>query len=98
MLEAERIVMHPLVVGELAMGNLADRRKTLEYLRGLPAIAPASDEEVHGLVEAHHLNGTGLGWADAHLLAAAKLSGAALLSMDEPLRLAAVRLGVDHRN
>ncbi len=78
------------------MGNLVDRSKTLAYLRGLPAIAPATDEEVFGLVEAHHLNGTGLGWADAHLCAAARIGGTELLSFDESLRKAAVRLGIHH--
>ena len=88
--------MHPLVIGELSMGNFADRKQSLDDLRRIGAIASVSDDEVLGMVEAHRLFGTGLGWADAHLLAAARLAGAAVWSRDEALRKAAARLGIKH--
>jgi predicted nucleic acid-binding protein len=46
------------------------------------------------MIEAHGLPGSGLGWVDAHLLAAALISGAKLLTLDRVLQRIAWRIGV----
>jgi predicted nucleic acid-binding protein len=46
------------------------------------------------LVEAHALAGAGIGWVDAHLLAAARLADTPLWTLDRPLRRAAERLDI----
>jgi hypothetical protein len=46
------------------------------------------------LVESHRLAGTGIGWIDAHLLAAARLAGIGLWTLDGPLVAVAVELGL----
>lgn len=61
-------------------------------------LSPATDEEVYALVEAHRLQGTGLGWADVHLLTATRLSGGTVLSVDASLRRAASQLGLEYKN
>jgi predicted nucleic acid-binding protein len=94
LLEAGLIQMHPFVLGELALGGFRDRRTVLDLLERLPRATTATDEEVMGFIEAAALHGTGIGFVDAHLLAAAKLNGAKLWTRDERLGLAAARLDV----
>ena len=81
-----------VVVGELACGALANRVQILEQLAELPVAAIAEHEEVLRLVQTRRLHGRGLGWIDAHLLAAAILAGCALWTLDKPLGRVAAEL------
>lgn len=95
LLEDGRVISHPFVVGELALGNLRNRREVLEALTQLPQAAQARDEEVLGFIEAHSLHGEGVGYVDAHLLAAVRLTtDARLWTGDRRLRDLAERLSV----
>jgi predicted nucleic acid-binding protein len=94
-LMAERILSHPFVTGEIAMGSLKDRHDVLDLLARLPQADQARDEEVLDLVEQRRLFSLGLGWVDAHLLASTLLTAdAGLWTRDRRLREAAARLGV----
>lgn len=96
LLETGLAATHPVVVGELAMGNLRARDTVLGLLRELPQAVVASHDEVLAYVTRHRLFGIGIGYADAHLLAATKLTaGASLWTRDRRLREAAARLGID---
>ena len=92
LLENGQVRTHLFVVGELACGNLAKRMEVLRLLRELPAVVSATDDEVLAFVERHRLMGAGIGWIDAHLLAAAALTGTKLWSLDAKLTRAARRL------
>lgn len=85
---------HPLVIGELACGNLARRGEVLSLLAALPQAPEARHAEVLLLVESHRLMGRGLGWVDAHLLAATRLGGTRLWTLDRRLETAARELGI----
>jgi predicted nucleic acid-binding protein len=98
LLESGEILMHPMVVGELAMGKLDPRRDILDGLRHLPPAAVATDGEVLAFIETHRLAGTGLGLVDAHLLASARLSDSVLWTFDAVLRRMAHGLGVAFRS
>lgn len=90
LLEAEEVVLHPWVVGELALGHLGPtRRQILSDLRLLPSVEPVIHDEVLSMIEARRLWGTGLGWVDASLLAAALAARVSLWTFDGPLRRAA---------
>lgn len=65
----QRIVMHPFVVGELALGSLPQRRQTLALLDQLPGMRVARIDEVRQMVEARSLHNRGIGWTDAQLIA-----------------------------
>jgi predicted nucleic acid-binding protein len=94
-LNNDRIVVHPFVVGELALGPLPDRKRLLAYLDHLPQLRAASQNEVRQMVEAHSLHNRGIGLIDAHLLAAALLyPGTRLWTRDTSLRKIAARLGI----
>ena len=97
LLENEQIVMHPMVIGELAMGNLANRQRTLEDFAKLPEISVATHEEVLYLIDNNRLMGTGIGYVDANLLASVIAYGdTKLWSRDRRLNEAAAMFDIVH--
>lgn len=88
------VLMHPAVAGELACGNLMNRKQILTDLAALPTAAVATDEEVMRLIDDRKLWGRGLGWIDVHLLASALLSDVRLWTFDKRLGNAAAELRV----
>jgi predicted nucleic acid-binding protein len=77
------VAIHPIVIGELACGNLPNRPVFLKLLKSLPQVKVALDSEVLGLIESKRLMGRGLGWSDAHLLASALITeGIAIWTRD----------------
>ena len=94
LLDARLVVCHPFVLGELACGNLKNRREILDLLQALCTCPVATHEEVLSFLEANHLMGRGLGYIDIHLLASAKLSGIPLWTLDRPLAVAGAHLNV----
>jgi hypothetical protein len=94
LLRLGQVLIHPLVIGELACGNLENRQATLSWLGKLPRATPAAHEEVLHLVESGRLWGLGLGWVDAHLVASALLTRCVLWTLDRRLAQAAQRAGV----
>ena len=93
-LERGEVWCHPFIIGELACGNLANRREILRRLEALPRADVAQHREVLAFLEAHDLPGRGIGWVDAHLLASARLARLALWTLDRPLAAVARALGV----
>lgn len=97
-LEAGRVLMHPFVLGELACGNLRNRRQVLGLLAALPASPVATDDEALQYIERRELNGRGIGYVDVHLLAAVALAGTATLwTRDARLRAVASELSLSYR-
>lgn len=95
LLEDDEVSLHPWVLGELALGNLGTQRHAvIDDLRRLPAATRIADREVFQLVEARHLAGRGSGWVDAHLLAAALVTGSGLWTFDRKLAQTASELGI----
>ena len=88
------VLMHPFVLGELACGNLRQRTDLLSLLKHLSQITVASDEEVLFYIERHELMGRGIGYVDAHLMAAVALGDRALLwTRDKRLQVLATEQG-----
>ena len=80
-----QVFTHPMVLGELACGNLPHRGETLALLRSLPCIPAASDEAVHLALDSRRLWGKGIGWIDAHLITATRIAGCRLWTLDKRL-------------
>jgi predicted nucleic acid-binding protein len=95
LLEEAEVLTHPFVLGELALGRLAQRSEILEFLENLPGAKVALHEEVLSMIEDRSLAGPGIGWVDAHLLASALLSHASLWSLDRKLTSAAQLVGAE---
>lgn len=89
LLNRDQVLIHPMVVGELACGNLRNRKEIMSLLGGLPRILVADDDEVLFFIERHQLMGSGIGYVDVHLLAATALTQSARLWTHD-LRLAQV--------
>ena len=89
LLENDRVLLHPYVIGEIAMGSLANRLNVITQLSRQRQIAVAIHEEVMAFIEANGLFGIGIGYIDAHLLASVKITPQAQLWTSDN-RLAAV--------
>jgi predicted nucleic acid-binding protein len=96
-LESGQVATHPMVIGELACGQMRQCAEILALLQALPTAPVVEHDEVLHLIDAHQLQGRGLGWIDMHLLAAAKLARMPLWTLDRRLAAVAVGLGVDTR-
>jgi predicted nucleic acid-binding protein len=93
LVDARRVLSHPFVIGEVAMGEFRNRRVFLSDLEKLKAADMADHHEVLALVERHSLFGRGIGYVDAHLLASAFLTPETKLwTRDKRLREAAKRM------
>jgi predicted nucleic acid-binding protein len=93
-LESGQAAAHAFVIGELACGNLRSRARVIDLLQALQQLAMATDDEVLHFIERHKLMGRGIGYVDAHLLAAAAIGSSLLWTRDKRLREIATELGV----
>ena len=93
LLDKDRVLAHPFVVGELGLGSIPQRAETLSQLFRLPEANVARHDDVMQLVDHERLYGVGLSYVDVHLLAATRLTpGATLWTRDKRLSAAAERL------
>ena len=65
--------MHPFVIGELALGHVPKIAEMIDDLHTLPKAIVANTDEVLKFIFDRKLSGSGIGYVDAHLLAAAAL-------------------------
>lgn len=95
LLDTDKVLMHPFVLGELAMGSIRNRAMTIADLRTYEFAPLASADEVLVLIESASLFSRGIGYIDTHLLAACLIHGdCALLTRDGRLQKAAEQLGI----
>lgn len=91
----DRIVCHPFVIAELALGALRARAEILGLLDGLASLPLAHIDEVRVLIERHRLYGRGIGLVDAALVASCLLvPGTRLWTRDRRLDAIATDLGL----
>jgi predicted nucleic acid-binding protein len=79
LLRQRRVLMHPMVYTEIALGSITRRKQVLEELRELPHVAVSSHSEVLAMIEWMEIYNAGIGYVDTHLLAAAKQASNCLL-------------------
>ena len=96
LLNEGHVVCHPLVVGELACGNLKNRAEILSLLQALPVATQVEHEEVMKFIEDHTLIGKGLGYIDIHLIASAILTDIPLWTVDKKLNEISSKLGIGY--
>lgn len=99
LLQADRVLTHPMVVAELACGTLPEpRARTLGYLDLLRKTQLATYEDVRTLIEREQLHGLGCGFVDLSLLAATLLTPLTQLwTLDKRLAALAARFSVLHQ-
>lgn len=89
LLESDMVVVHPLVIAEIACGTPPEpRAQTLASLRLLRSSNQATLSEIMDFIEKEKLYGQGCGLVDIALLASALLTpGAQLWTLDKRLTL-----------
>ena len=92
--DAERLLAHELVHGELLIGHRGGRTRFLSTYDELPFAPVVAHAEVVELVRTRKLHGRGIGWIDAHLLASALIAPAVLWTVDARVAAVADELGV----
>jgi predicted nucleic acid-binding protein len=92
-LDDGQVLIHPFVVGELACGNIGNREHVLDLLQKLPRAREATHAEVMTMIDRRKLHAKGIGYADAHLLAAAAITPLATFwTLDKRLKAVAASL------
>ncbi|MEK6355290.1 MAG: PIN domain-containing protein [Burkholderia cenocepacia] len=100
LLALDAVLMHPMVLGELACGTPpAPRLRTLNDLGLLQECNQASMSEVMAFVEREKLYGMGCGLVDLTLLASTLITpGARFWTLDRRLAALADRFSVEFRS
>jgi predicted nucleic acid-binding protein len=94
-LDRGEIMMHPFVIGEVMLSGAYHRRGTIELLHRLPLAPLPRVEEAEALIVRESLDGRGVGYVDAVLLAAVQLRpGAQLWTLDRKLGSVAVAMSI----
>jgi predicted nucleic acid-binding protein len=91
-----QIFCHPVVIGELACGNLSQRKERIKFLRGLPQAPLSTHADVLLFIEAHQLMGRGVGYIDMQLLASTAILQGKLWTRDLRLKEAAESLRLSY--
>ena len=95
LLRQRRVLFHPMILGEIALGSIRERALVLAELRVLPCAPIVAHDDVMAMIEAFGLSNSGIGFVDAHLLAAVRLvPEGVILTRDKHLRRVAERLGI----
>ena len=98
LLALDLVMMHPLVLGEIACGTPPQRAQTLLDLGLLQATQEASVLETMTLIDREALFGLGCGLIDMQLLASTLITpGAELWTLDKRVEALAQGLGVAHQ-
>jgi len=98
MLERDRVLVHPMIIGELACGTPPDRARTLVDLDNLQHAQQASLAETLNFIEREELWGLGCGLIDILLLASTLMTpNAEIWTLDKRLSTLAERFGVMHQ-
>jgi predicted nucleic acid-binding protein len=95
LLKEECVIIHPFILGELACGNLHNRKEIIALLHALPSITKAGDDELLFFIERHKLMGRGVGLVDMHLLAACHLDSCLLWTKDKRLKNIAIEMKIE---
>ena len=88
------VACHPFIIGELACGNIENRKEIISLLQSLPMALQAEHDEVLQFIDNHRLMGSGLGYIDMHLLASANLTKIPLWTFDKILHNVSLKLGL----
>ena len=98
LMQLEAAMMHPYVLGEIALGSLRNHADFIAAARDLPQPPIAETPEVLNLIVNGGLHSSGIGYVDAHLLASTMLiPNGALWTRDRRLHAVAERLEIAFR-
>lgn len=83
-----------MVIGELALGSIQNRREVLSLLQDQPSTRVIGSNEFLAFVESHRLMSRELSYVDVHLLGSTLITpGSLIWTRDRRLKKAAEELG-----
>jgi len=91
-LEDERVLTHPMVIGEVLLGGVSAH--AIRRLRSLELADAVANEDVNDFIVDFGLKEWNVGYVDAHLLLAARRSGLQLATSDLDMANLAVGMGL----
>jgi predicted nucleic acid-binding protein len=94
LLSRDEVSGHEFVYGELLIGDRGGRQTLLANYERMDRTPLVSHAEVLAFVRERELNGRGIGWIDAHLLASALVAQVTLWTADAALATIARELGI----
>jgi predicted nucleic acid-binding protein len=68
------VITHAFIIGELLLGNVSGIDEMMGDLNTLPKGVVAGADEILAFISLQKLNGSGIGYVDAHLLASTALT------------------------
>ena len=96
LLQRDVVMTHPAVIGEIALGRSKREEEIISSMSKLARAEVADDDEVLIFIRRNALAGSGIGYADAHILSSVRLTpGVTLWTRDRRLKAVAQRLGLD---
>jgi predicted nucleic acid-binding protein len=87
---------HQFVLGELLIGDKGGRQQLLADYALMHQSPVVPHQEIVAFVRHRRLQGRGIGWIDAHLLASALVGRASLWTADSRLAAVAGELGIGY--
>nr|WP_154380497.1 VapC toxin family PIN domain ribonuclease [Pseudoduganella rivuli] len=98
LLGLDAVLLHPMIVGEIACGTPPTRARTLKDLALLQQAERASLREVMDFIEREKLFGAGCGLVDLMILTSTLMTpGAELWTLDKRLAMLAQRFHIAYR-
>jgi predicted nucleic acid-binding protein len=97
LLSDDEVLGHDFVYGELLIGDRGGRVKLLAAYKAMLQATAVANPEVVEFVKHRKINGRGIGWIDAHLLASAVVAHSALWTADRQLAIVAKDIGLAYR-
>jgi predicted nucleic acid-binding protein len=94
LLARDEVSGHDFVYGELLIGDRSGRTELLATYERMDQAPFVPHADVVAFVRDRKLNGRGIGWIDAHLLASALVGRLRLWTADSPLATVATELGI----
>jgi len=94
LLSRDEVSGHEFVYGELLIGDTGGRGELVANFERMDQAPLVPHSEVVAFVRDRKLNGRGIGWIDAHLLASALVGRLKLWTADSPLSTLATELEI----
>ena len=96
LLQDGKVACHPFIIGELACGNLGNRAEIISLMHELPMLDVVENEELLVFIENNQIMGTGIGFVDVHLMAAAFLADITIWTYDKKLQQNCATLRINY--
>ncbi|MBN2102870.1 type II toxin-antitoxin system VapC family toxin [bacterium] len=90
------VFCHPFIIGELACGNLKNRKEILTALQALPQSSIIEHNEIMIFIEKNNIISKGLGYIDVAILASSLVTGSPLWTLDLKLNDIAIKFDINH--